>query len=396
MIKSVIIMFTSTTHFAPASTQYGSMQFMLQPEQTMIPIPVVDSYDWSISDVIDVKSFILSRQNKAFARFLRHFVNAKAFTNGTPEQLSHLLHLLQKSLNFFAKDHDKMRKNLDDTSAKLVSLQRENAELRHTRGTQEIYICPVCLDGFQSIQSLDSHITIKHPDLIDEWNKLRRQTVQDKPISTLGTTTIEYAPGTLNFVQTQNSVLDELDSQLSEKLEHESADMRDMQLWLTKRFYEFESVIKASSIQKPRKAKHRKHKPKKKATISPHISIVQNNQTTDTALSTITVPLDTQSGIKSSSSTLSTHNINSSLPPTTLETIYSEDEATAPKPVQQFNIRPNSDSASSRRILTHQSTEYSYEYESDSFVGIQKPPSIHDRKATKRKTMDDSLDNLKS
>ncbi|OHS96749.1 hypothetical protein TRFO_37028 [Tritrichomonas foetus] len=236
----------SSNIFASGQTPYTSMQFILTSDPNSVPISTLDSFDWATSDAIDVNSISFSKHNKPFLRFLRTFRDAKAFNGGSPDQLSHLLHILQQSILYFTKDHERMRQKLNLREAQVNSLASQIEDLKRqgqVASGRDIYYCPICLNGFDSYNMVDMHVEIQHPTLVDKWRDIRHPVDKTKTDHITSIVSSEIRPGTKTI--SQSDAVDAIGSEIHQKLEENSLTFQDIRNEMNARFQEFADLIRA-------------------------------------------------------------------------------------------------------------------------------------------------------
>ena len=225
-----------------------SNPFFTQELNMIAPAPN-ENFDWAASDAIDVKSISYSSRNKAFIRFLKTFMDAKSFTGGNITQLSHLLHILQQSLNYFIQNHEIMRKQLNLREAQLNSLSQQIEDLKRQGQIEpgrDIYYCPICLAEFDSYDLVDTHVQVQHPTLFDKWKEIRHPVEKSKVENYASMFSAEIQPGVKKI--TQSDAIDALGDQLQKKMKRNQMSFQDLRSEMNARFQEFIDIIKANEF----------------------------------------------------------------------------------------------------------------------------------------------------
>lgn len=206
-----------------------------------------NSFDWEISDAIDINSIYFSKRNKPFLRFLKTFRDAKIFSGGSPEQITHLLHVLQQSIRYFASDHERMRETINAREAKINSLNNQIRNLQSRSGNsagRDIYFCPVCMIGLDSYHAVDAHIETQHPTIAEKWKEIRHPSISQSK-SNIPTSTASYVdPGTKKI--TQDDVLNVVGQKMHQKLQDNSLTYQDLKNEMNVRFQELADILNAN------------------------------------------------------------------------------------------------------------------------------------------------------
>lgn len=208
---------------------------------------MINSFDWSISDAIDINSISFSKRNKPFLRFLKTFRDAKVFSGGSTEQITHLLNVLQQSIRYFSSDHIRMRETINVREAEINSLHQQIRNLK-SQGSNlpgnDIYFCPICMNGFDSYHTVDMHIEIQHPTLAEKWKEIRHPTISQPKSTIPSTTTADVQPGTKKI--TQNDVINAVGEQMHKKLQENAKTYQDLKNEMNARFQEFVDLLNAN------------------------------------------------------------------------------------------------------------------------------------------------------
>lgn len=191
-----------------------------------------DLFDWKQSDALDITQIDYTKRNKKTLTFLKDFVHARSFQNGTFEQFVHLLTLLQESIKSMSAQQAHLVKKVRVLKDKNTSLK---ATLNNKKDSD--FLCPICQKAKPNINNLDRHINNKHKAYADSW--LRIRTPEDK--------------------------LEQL------KKQTDAAMIKEMHHWMEEKFQSIEKmVLNGKSL--PPKSKKRTNSPKKK-----HKPVPKNN-----------------------------------------------------------------------------------------------------------------------
>ena len=309
-------------------------------------------FDWAMLDAIDDAS--LSTHSKPFVNFLKNFINAKTFSNGTTKQLRHLILILQKSLVYFTTGHRRMNEKLAEANRTIMSMQHEMEHMKRL-GAQS-FVCPICLTTFESIDTLDMHFGSAHPSHLPYWTELQKARPQQTRVFDT-----EIRPGTKTI--TQNDVMDTVGGLLQQRAQTTSATLKDMQKWVNEKFDEFERIIRAqesvsytssSDYTEPTQPKKRRVKRKPRKPAEPKRETSHSSKHT-------AQPEPGEVQILHSSTVSSHHSTATSSYETS-----SEKQPVLPSPQEE---RPPS------RTKSRQSYE-----SSTSFLDIPKPPSFRSKR----------------
>ena len=207
-----------------------------------------NSFDWSISDAIDIDSISFSKRNKSFLRFLKTFRDAKVFSGGSAEQITHLLNVLQQSIRYFSSDHERMRQIINIKETEINSLHQQVNYLKSQGNNlpgNDVYFCPICMNGFDSYHTVDKHIELQHPTLSEKWKEIRHPSISHSKIVAPSTSTSEIRPGTKKI--TQDDVIEEVGKQMHQKLQENAESYQELKNEMNARFQEFVDLINANS-----------------------------------------------------------------------------------------------------------------------------------------------------
>lgn len=198
---------------------------------------LVEGFDWSVSDSLDLGSVSFSGQNKQYLRFLKAFRDAKVFSGGSAEQLAHLFQLLQISIKQFCLDHQKQSDKINDMANEINSLKQKIDELsQNYKNDSENYFCPICMVKFSTMKNVDTHIKVSHPTLFQKWKEFRLYS-KSPPFEL---STLEMPPG--SKIINQSDVLNYAGRKLQEKIEEHEAECEKIKQSLSDRLQEYSEI----------------------------------------------------------------------------------------------------------------------------------------------------------